>query len=209
MQTTDEFIVWKARITNQTDEPIPASTMRFNTRNGTVLSCSFGEIGPNSSGEAIIEGSVATTGFRTAKLLAAAVATVTFESEFGEAPASQTVVVNETITLPVLENDGDKEFLGWIEKGSESTEPLSGEYVVKEDITLVAVWKTAETPAPEAPNPDEEVTGEPEPGANDTAPTIPQTGDDQNMVPALCGLSAIALFAVGVLVAARRKFSVR
>ena len=147
---------------------------------------------------------MATTGFSDAKLLVAATVSVSFESEFGTAPAPQTLVKNKTFTLPVLENESDKEFLGWIVKGSDSTDPLSGEYTAKEDATLVAVWKIIETPAP-----DEEETEEPESGTNETVPTIPQTGDNQNVARALCGLSATALLAAGVMLATRRKDSVR
>ena len=193
-------------ITNTTGEPIPASSLRITDRNGQVFSCTLDEIGPHSSGEAVIDGSVATTNFGRATLLRTV--TVSFESGFGEAPAPKAVVANDAITLPVLEGDGGRVFLGWIEKGSESNEPLSGEYVAKESVTLVAVWETIETPAPEATNPDEEVMEEPESGANETAPIIAQTGDNQDITPVLCGLIVAALFAMGVLVATRRKSSV-
>ena len=84
---------------------------------GTTCSCTFDELNPRSSDKAIIEGSVATTGFTNAKLLVAATVSVAFESEFGTPPAPQTLVKNTALTLPVLENEGDKEFLGWIVKG--------------------------------------------------------------------------------------------
>ena len=87
MQTTEEFIVRKAIITNLTDEAVPASTLRLETKSGITLSCTFGELNPQSSDEDIIEGSVATTSFTKAKLLVAATVSMAFESEFGTAPA--------------------------------------------------------------------------------------------------------------------------
>ena len=88
LESTDEFIVWKAVVTNLTSDTIPASTLRARTTNGMILSCAFGEIGPNSSGEVIIEGSVATTTISSVSLLVADEVTVTYESMFGVAPAS-------------------------------------------------------------------------------------------------------------------------
>lgn len=75
--------------------------------------------------------------------------TVTFESEFGTAPEAITVNKGQVVELPNLGTDGDYEFVGWVEKGSEGTDPFIGEYTAEEDITFSAVWKTPSTPATE------------------------------------------------------------
>ena len=60
----------KATITNLTGEPIPASTLYLNTVKGIEMTASFGdEIGAGGTATAEIEGSVATTGFRSARLI--------------------------------------------------------------------------------------------------------------------------------------------
>ena len=75
--------------------------------------------------------------------------TVTFESEFGTAPEAQTVNKGQVVKLPDLGTDGDYTFEGWIEKGSEGTDPFIGEYTAEEDVTFTAVWRTPSTPATE------------------------------------------------------------
>ena len=69
-------------------------------------------------------------------------ATVTFETDYGTAPASMTVTVGEAITLPELEDDGDYVFVGWwtFDSGYAEFYSAGEEYEVTWDVTFLAEW---------------------------------------------------------------------
>ncbi|MGN0301337.1 MAG: LPXTG cell wall anchor domain-containing protein [Anaerotardibacter sp.] len=194
--------------------PVPPSIVYLYTESGTFVSGVFRKtLDPGGNNAQIdIPTNIPVDSFTSAKLYRAVF--VTFKTEVGEAPESQTVIKNSPLTLPDLVDTDDKAFLGWIEESSDNTEPLLDEYIAKEDVTLVAVWKAIETPetpvtpeTPETSDSVEEVAEEPESGANEAGSIIPQTGDNQNIALVTCGFSVTALLAAGALVATRRKSS--
>ena len=149
----------KATITNLTGEPIPASTLYLNTVKGIEMTASFGdEIGAGGTATAEIEGSVATTGFRSAILIltpAPQPETVTIDFDrngHGVEPEDKVIEKGAALNatdLPPMEEEGWT-FNGWFLDGME----FQSGTVFNENAILVASW-TENEPEPE---PAEQVT---------------------------------------------------
>ena len=147
----------KATITNLTGEPIPASTLYLNTVKGIEMTASFGdEIGAGGTATAEIEGSVATTGFRSAILIltpAPQPETVNFDRNgHGVEPEDKVIEKGAALNatdLPPMEEEGWT-FNGWFLDGME----FQSGTVFNENAILVASW-TENEPEPE---PAEQVT---------------------------------------------------